>query len=116
MPPSVCPRCGQSIPAPPPAPDFRFRHLLKRVCAMLDVNQADVLGPRRYKRLVDARAIIAAALRERGWALTDIGRAMNRDHTTIISLLKRGWDSPQLTTDSQQTIYTPQTSLKLEVR
>lgn len=48
-----------------------------------------IAGPRRTRVLVDARTRIAQALRDQGASLTQIGRILNRDHTSILNLIRR---------------------------
>jgi len=48
----------------------------------------DILGPRRFKPLVDVRRKCAVMLREKGYSTTEIGRILNRDHSTIVTALK----------------------------
>ena len=48
-----------------------------------------VRSGKRWDNLVDIRQSIAAEAREHEFSYPQIGRALNRDHTTIISLLRR---------------------------
>jgi chromosomal replication initiation ATPase DnaA len=43
----------------------------------------DILGPRRFKSLVEVRRKCAVMLREKGHTTTEIGRILRRDHSTI---------------------------------
>mgnify|MGYP003110791218 CR=1 FL=1 len=42
----------------------------------------------RERKLVDARKVFAYILRTQNWSLNKIGRALKKDHTTIIHYLK----------------------------
>ena len=48
----------------------------------------DILGKRRLKALVSVRRQCVNMLHEKGYSTTEIGRIMNRDHSTICHALK----------------------------
>jgi len=61
--------------------------LLERIAswaAFLDTSVAELRGPRKHTALVRKRWLIAAILRKRGLSYNQIGRMLNRDHTTIL--------------------------------
>jgi len=49
----------------------------------------DILGPSRVMALVNVRRKCMVMLREKGYSTTEIGRIMNRDHTTVVHSLKK---------------------------
>jgi chromosomal replication initiation ATPase DnaA len=49
----------------------------------------DILGPRRNKALVAVRVECIKTFRDRGLSTPQIGRIMNRDHTTICHALNK---------------------------
>jgi chromosomal replication initiation ATPase DnaA len=49
----------------------------------------DILGPSRLMHLVTVRRKCVLMLREKGYSTTEIGRIMNRNHTTILNSLKK---------------------------
>lgn len=49
----------------------------------------DILGKARHKRLVAVRRICILMLRTQGYSTTEIGRIMNRDHSTICHALNK---------------------------
>lgn len=49
----------------------------------------DILGPSRLKRLVAVRRLCVLMFRDRGFSTIEIGRAMNRCHTTICHALNK---------------------------
>jgi chromosomal replication initiation ATPase DnaA len=49
----------------------------------------DILGPSRLKYLVSVRRKCIYMLRDKGYSTTEIGRIMNRDHSTIVNSLKK---------------------------
>lgn len=50
---------------------------------------ADILGPKRRRHLVSVRRLCILMLREKGYSTTEIGRVMNRDHSTIVHALNK---------------------------
>lgn len=48
----------------------------------------DILGKRRYKRIVEVRRECVAMLRAKNYSTTEIGRIMCRDHSTIVHSLQ----------------------------
>ena len=48
----------------------------------------DILGPRKFKPLVEVRRKCAVMLREKGHTTTEIGRILRRDHSTISHALQ----------------------------
>lgn len=50
---------------------------------------ADIQAPDRRREAVNVRQEAAAELRAAGHSLPEIGRAMDRDHSTILYLLRR---------------------------
>jgi hypothetical protein len=53
----------------------------------------DILGPSRLKHLVAVRRLCILMLRERGYSTNEIGRIMNRCHTTIVHALNKPVDT-----------------------
>jgi chromosomal replication initiation ATPase DnaA len=49
----------------------------------------DILGPRRTKHLVSVRLECIKTFRDRGLSTPQIGRILNRDHTTICHALNK---------------------------
>ena len=49
----------------------------------------DILGKKRYKMLVKVRRKCVVMLREKGYSTTEIGRIMQRDHSTIVHSLQK---------------------------
>jgi len=48
----------------------------------------DILGKSKFGPLVKVRRKCVGVLRAKGYSTTEIGRIMNRDHTTIVASLK----------------------------
>lgn len=49
----------------------------------------DMLGKSRLKRVVAVRRLCILMLRGKGYSTTEIGRIMNRDHSTIVHALNK---------------------------
>ena len=65
------------------------REVLSHVSALFGLVPADILGKSQGRRCVLPRHIVAHALRERGWSLPQIGRMMNRHHTSVLYMLRK---------------------------
>ena len=48
----------------------------------------DMLGPRRFKKMVQVRRECIAMLRGKGYSTTEIGRIICRDHSTVVTSLQ----------------------------
>ena len=59
------------------------------VARIFDLPCADIVGPSRKARLVDARSVIAYILTERGWTYPEVGELLNRDASTVHHLCQR---------------------------
>jgi len=60
--------------------------LTELVC--LSFNVKDLIKPCRLRPNVDSRKVYSRILKDRGWNLTQIGRSLHRDHSTIHHYLK----------------------------
>lgn len=49
----------------------------------------DMLGKSRFRMLVNVRRKCVVMLREKGYSTTEIGRIMQRDHSTIVHSLQK---------------------------
>ena len=49
----------------------------------------DILGRSRPKQLVEVRRKCVVRMRSKGYSTTEIGRIMNRDHSTIVHSLQK---------------------------
>lgn len=90
VPPIVVP--PPALPAPPPPPaavGAQLRELLIATCEAFGYTYQELTGPVRSKMIVSARREFARVARERGYSLPEIGRALRRHHTTILSLLRK---------------------------
>jgi chromosomal replication initiation ATPase DnaA len=58
--------------------------VIEAICAKYGVSRPILLSMRRNRSLIDARRECAVELRKLNMSLPEIGRAMNRDLTTIL--------------------------------
>jgi hypothetical protein len=77
----------------------RWKYILREVAKRHNITIDELIGPRRVKRLVDARIEAYHLLRERGYTLPQIGNRMNRDHTTILHGLRKPFNPMNRTGD-----------------
>ena len=85
-------RIAANDPAPVSAWDGRvitWSEVIARVAFAFSVTTADILGPSRLSLHVRARRTAMAALSARGNSLAQIGRWMNRDHTTVMYAVRK---------------------------
>ena len=65
--------------------------IIAEVAAAHDVTTAELLGPRRFKRLVEPRRIAMIRIREElGYSFPRIGQIFDRDHSSIIWNVRGG--------------------------
>lgn len=79
-------------PAPPPvqSPADRTTAIMRRVGAQFGVTPTEMRGPRQTRAVAWARQAAMAAVREETpYSLPKIGRAFNRDHTTVLHALRQ---------------------------
>jgi chromosomal replication initiator protein len=62
--------------------DFLGNKILAAVAKHFDVTTAELRGRRRFRRIAVPRHTVAWIMRQAGFTLADIGREINRDHTT----------------------------------
>jgi chromosomal replication initiator protein len=59
------------------------------IASLYDYTVEDVLGKSKLKALVAVRRKCVVMLRDKGYSTTEIGRIMNRDHSTICHALQK---------------------------
>lgn len=70
--------------------------VVSEVAQIFKVSVEEIRGPARTMRLVDARTVIAFALRQRGFRLHEIGNYLNRHTSSIVHLADRARDVSEL--------------------
>lgn len=63
--------------------------MVESICERYGVTPDDILGPKRWPRIVRARDALCCSLHGSGMASTDIGRLLGRDHSTVLTAIKR---------------------------
>jgi chromosomal replication initiator protein len=67
------------------------RQIIDEIAATHDITREDMIGPRRYPHLVEARREAMRRVRdELGYSYPQIGRIFNRDHSSVIWSLRGG--------------------------
>ncbi len=67
---------------------LRYTAEVEQIVGAAGVTVDQMRGRRKGRELVEVRRIVAAYLRRRGCSLPEIGRVLNRDHTTVLNLLR----------------------------
>lgn len=67
---------------------LRYASEVEQIVAAAGITVEQMRGRGKGRELVGVRRIVAAYLRRRGCSLPEIGRVVNRDHTTVLSLLR----------------------------
>jgi chromosomal replication initiation ATPase DnaA len=62
---------------------------MEAIAKVYGYTAEDIIGKNRMKKLVAVRRKCAVMLREKGYSTTEIGRIMNRDHSTIVHSLQK---------------------------
>jgi chromosomal replication initiation ATPase DnaA len=70
--------------------------LIAEVAAGFDVTSSEIVSESRRQQLNDPRRVIAWLFREHGLSYPEIGRLMNRHHTTIMHGLSELQTDPEL--------------------
>ena len=70
------------------------RNIVDEIAEEFGTTPELILGKCRAHLLMQARVEVAKRLDARGWSSKQIGRVLNRDHTTIIFYLGRGKKKP----------------------
>lgn len=65
---------------------FNSQKLIEAAEEVMWLRRGDVKGRSRFRDATMARRIVIYVLRRRGWTYSQIGKLLERDHTTIISL------------------------------
>jgi chromosomal replication initiation ATPase DnaA len=63
--------------------------IIDHIASDYGYDRHDILGPRRFKVLVEIRYECIKFFREQGFSTPEIGRIMRRDHSTIVHALQK---------------------------
>ena len=64
--------------------------ILQAVAAHYDVDDAKIIDRIRVKTMAEARHAACFLLRDNGYTSSEVGRMLNRDHSTIVHNIARG--------------------------
>lgn len=71
----------------------RKRHFLdetvEAIAVAMKVTVADIVGPSKLKTIVQVRQVVCWTLHKRGQSYSQIGRRINRDHTSVMHAVAR---------------------------
>lgn len=67
---------------------LRFTADVEQIVETAGITLEQMRGRGKQRVLVETRRIVAAYLRRRGCSLPEIGRVLNRDHTSVLNLLR----------------------------
>jgi hypothetical protein len=67
---------------------LRFTAEVEQIVGAAGVTVVQIQGHGKSRALVEVRRIVAAYLRRRGCSLPEIGHVLNRDHTSVLHLLR----------------------------
>lgn len=70
-------------------PRERNLKIIETIAGKYGYTTEDILGPRRFKVLMEVRYECIKIFRQRGYSMTEIGRIMKRDHSSIIHALQK---------------------------
>lgn len=63
--------------------------VIREVAEIFKIQPSDIVGRDRSQIYVDARCAVTLIMRERGLSYPQIGRFMDRDHSSIVNLTKK---------------------------
>lgn len=86
-----------ATPRRPNPSDVDVEHVLATTARLFAVTGADLTGPSRNRRLVEARQVAMTVLRHATTlSYPELGRLFGRDHTTVIHAVRRTLDQPAM--------------------
>jgi hypothetical protein len=65
-----------------------FATEVEQILTAAGISMTDMRGPGRSSRMTEVRRIVATYLRRRGCSLQEIGGVLNRNHKTVLYLLR----------------------------
>jgi chromosomal replication initiation ATPase DnaA len=80
---------------PMKSPRERHMEFVADISRQYKITTATLLGESRARHIVSARREVAEHLHDQGLSSVQIGRLLNRDHTSILHLLKTNNRKPQ---------------------
>lgn len=78
---------GGQLPLPP-AGIMTIQAIVSHMCDLRGQKESDVLGKCKTKPIAHLRQEIMSLAAEAGYSTPEIGRALNRDHSTVVHGIK----------------------------
>ena len=66
-----------------------IRKIARHVSRETEISLADIYSKKRVRKIAHARFIVMWLAKRAGYSLTQIGRAFDRDHSTVLNALRR---------------------------
>ncbi len=85
-----------------PLTDEQVDRVLTAVAQRYSMTPAELTNGCRYDHAVKARRVAALILSQRGLSTVRIGKALGRDHSTIVNVLQKARVNPQDTQTAQE--------------
>lgn len=75
----------EALPEPSPEPTTKLGKLAKEICEKYGITRRDLCGPMRFREYTRARHEFCwRGVDELGFPMTQVGRYLNKDHTTVL--------------------------------
>jgi chromosomal replication initiation ATPase DnaA len=68
---------------------MKISDIIEIVAAEMDVDQDEITSKSRVQEVADARAVVQAVMRDRGWTFARIGLVFRAGHDTVWSNCKK---------------------------
>lgn len=62
---------------------MKISDIIEIVAAEMDVDQDEITSKSRVQEVADARAVVQAVIRDRGWIYSRIALVFSTDHATV---------------------------------
>ena len=63
---------------------MKISDIIEIVAAEMDVDQEEITSKSRVQEAADARAVVQAVMRDRGWIYSRIALVFSTDHATVM--------------------------------
>jgi len=68
---------------------YRFEQESSKLKEIINLEfDLDIMEPSRERRYVDSRMVYSLVLKNRGYSYTEIGKSINKTHSTILYYLR----------------------------
>jgi chromosomal replication initiation ATPase DnaA len=84
---------------------YSFQRIIDVCCAVHGISEEELLSPcRSHKLVLVRRHVVTILVEKRGLSYLEIGRKLNRDHSTIIHAYNTAVNNPKVLNDEYQEI------------